>query len=428
MKYIQIKASTHAEALKQLRDTYGSEAIIFGDKEIPASENPKSSLKDRVLGKKHFLIEAAIKEKSTPNNNSIKTSEQSNSKYNNLEKLIIQTNNVANTIESSQKKNNIELKSESQNFLNEIQKHLPKSINLDLNKKDINNPTIKSDIEFIKDGMGSLNYKKPSSEDMSFLEMGKSELAYLSSELLIQDFSQKWVTAFIKQLHNTLSPNEIKNEMIVREKAFNLISSKIKNKNNFGKRCIALIGTTGVGKTTTIAKIAAQLKIEKNKSVALVTMDNYRIAATEQLKVYANILDVPIYICKDQNQLKNICLEEYADYILIDTAGVSHRNEDIMNRQKNCLDILDRDVEKHLVLSATSKVADVKNIVESFNKMKFERIIISKIDETHTYGHLVELAEIWDKDFSFFCTGQNVPEDYMEANSNFLTNKILKLK
>ena len=188
---------------------------------------------------------------------------------------------------------------------------------------------------------------------------------------------------------------------------------------------IFFIGPTGVGKTTTIAKIASKYKVEYNQKVAFVTADTYRIAATEQLRVYANILDAPMSIVYSVEDINEV-IEEYEDYdlIFVDTAGFSHKNEQQKNDTKRLLEGVREDLNKevYLVLSATTKYNDLLDIVDIYNGMTKYNLIFTKLDETSAYGNLLNIKLYADADLSYVTIGQNVPDD-IEV---FDTQKIVK--
>ena len=174
------------------------------------------------------------------------------------------------------------------------------------------------------------------------------------------------------------------------------------------------IGPTGVGKTTTIAKVASRFKVEKGKKVALLTADTYRIAAADQLRTYANILDTPIKVIYSPDEL-NDTLKEWKEYdlVLVDTAGLSHKNEEQRSDLKNLISGVSEEYEKeiYLVLSATTKYRDLKEIVDSYQENFKFKLIFTKLDETSCYGNILNMKLYTGADLSYVTYGQNVPED-----------------
>jgi len=189
---------------------------------------------------------------------------------------------------------------------------------------------------------------------------------------------------------------------------------------------IFFIGPTGVGKTTTIAKIASKYKVEYNRKVAFITADTYRIAATEQLRVYADILDAPMSIVYSVDEI-NEAIEKYMDYdlIFVDTAGFSHKNEQQRSDMKKLLEGVNEELRKevYLVLSATTKYHDLMDIVDVYREISNYKLIFTKLDETSSYGNLLNIKLYADADLSYVTNGQNVPDD-IEV---FDTQKIVKL-
>lgn len=176
-------------------------------------------------------------------------------------------------------------------------------------------------------------------------------------------------------------------------------------------RVVALIGPTGVGKTTTIAKLAARSAIKDKARVAMITIDTYRIAAVEQLKVYAKIIGVPVEVVQTPEELTKALKKHKAmDRVFIDTIGQSQKDMEQMQELKGFFNHRD-DVRVNLVLSATTKNKDMLSIIENFGQVPFDAVIFSKIDESGDYGTLYN-GLLWTKrPLAWLTTGQNVPDD-----------------
>ncbi len=190
------------------------------------------------------------------------------------------------------------------------------------------------------------------------------------------------------------------------------------------KQIIAFVGPTGVGKTTTIAKLSANYYLGEQKKVALISVDNYRIGAQEQLKTYASLIGIPFALANDKDELKKY-LKMFADYdlIFIDTTG-RKPDKDSLLRDAEFLDI--KGVEKLLVLSATTKSIDLLKIMELYKILNPTSIIFTKMDETFNYGNVFNTIINSKKSLSFWTTGQKVPEDIEIASSQKLTNLLLR--
>ena len=180
------------------------------------------------------------------------------------------------------------------------------------------------------------------------------------------------------------------------------------------QRVIFFIGPTGVGKTTTIAKIASQLCVNHKRKVVLLTTDTYRIAAAEQLRTYASILDVPFRVIYTEDEMMT-AVKEYKDYdyILVDTAGHSQHNADQKESTAHFLRSIDDSVDKdvYLVVSATTKYRDLLAITDAYSEFTDYKLIFTKLDETTTLGNLFNLCMHTGASMSYITMGQNVPDD-----------------
>lgn len=186
-----------------------------------------------------------------------------------------------------------------------------------------------------------------------------------------------------------------------------------------GPKVIFFIGPTGVGKTTTIAKIASRFSVDKKKKIALLTADTYRIAAAEQLRTYANILEVPFRVVYTVEEVEQALLDFRSyDYIMVDTAGHSPNNESQKEDMKLFVHSVDDKAEKEvfLVLSATTKYRDLINITDSYSEITDYKLIFTKLDETMTLGNLLNIKLHTGASLSYVTCGQNVPDDIEKFN------------
>lgn len=198
-----------------------------------------------------------------------------------------------------------------------------------------------------------------------------------------------------------------------------------------GKTIIFFMGPTGVGKTTTIAKLASDFKLNKGKKIAMITADTYRIAAVEQLNTYAGILDVPVSVIFSPSELLE-AVENFKEYdmIFVDTAGRSHKNAEQLGELEEMLSNvensdLDINIEKYLVLSATTKYRDLINITEAYKEIKDFKLLFTKLDETNAYGNLLNIRHITGAPLSYITCGQNVPDDIEVADVQGLAKQLI---
>lgn len=203
--------------------------------------------------------------------------------------------------------------------------------------------------------------------------------------------------------------------------------SPVKLKEN-GTQVVAFIGPTGVGKTTTIAKLAAIFALFEERKVALVTADTYRIAAVEQLKTYAKIIGIPIEVVFTPQEVRR-AIEKHldAELILIDTAGRSHYDNMKMSELKSYIEASSPD-EVHLVLSLNTKYRDLEEIVKRFGCVPLHKMVLTKLDETATFGNILNLVKDFSIPISYITNGQDVPKDIETADPIKLSEIILRLK
>ncbi len=194
------------------------------------------------------------------------------------------------------------------------------------------------------------------------------------------------------------------------------------------QRVVALVGPTGVGKTTTTAKLAAMYAMNKGASVALITTDNFRVGAVEQLKTYSRIMDLPLDVVSSAEEMQ-AALAKHADkdLVIIDTAGRSPKDQDKL-AELNKIFIADASIEVHLCLSATTKDQELMDIVKRFSMLPISRLLFTKLDETESLGCIVNTHIATGMPLSYFTNGQMVPEDISMASARKLANLVLKAK
>ena len=191
-------------------------------------------------------------------------------------------------------------------------------------------------------------------------------------------------------------------------------------------RIIALVGPTGVGKTTTTAKLAAMYALNKGNKVALITMDIFRVGAVEQLKTYSRIMGIPLEVASTPKELEK-AVEKHSscDLIVIDTAGRSHKDKEKLDEMKNFLE--DKiPMEVYLCLSATTKDRELEEILKRFKIFQISKVVFTKIDECESFGNMVNLLMKDNLQIAYFTTGQRVPEDIEIATPAKLADMIFR--
>lgn len=194
------------------------------------------------------------------------------------------------------------------------------------------------------------------------------------------------------------------------------------------RKVVALIGPTGVGKTTTLAKLAANLRLREGVKVGLITVDTYRIAAVEQLKTYAELIDLPMKVVTSPQEMQT-ALDglRHVDLVLIDTAGRSPRDDLKIQELKDCLDAARAD-EVHLVLSAAAGMSSLETVASHFKPVGVNSLILTKLDEATAAGQLLSVARHLRTPVSYLTTGQNVPDDIEPAHATRMARLILGIE
>lgn len=296
---------------------------------------------------------------------------------------------------------------------------LPKDKEPDL-VKELREIKTKMESILISEGKGkSPTYKYPGKSGELYIRLLQNEVDEELSETLIKRVIAESPGGFIED--EDYMEGKLKSHIINMIKISGPIQLIEGN-----PKIICLVGPTGIGKTTTLAKLAADFAFEKHKKVAIITVDTYRIAAVEQLKAYADILNLPLEVVFTPSEFKG-AIDKYSDndLILIDTAGRSQRNSMQLVELKSFIDAAGYRLEIYLLLSATTKDKELIDIVDNFKKVSFHKLIFTKLDETVTFGPILNLSTQIPQGISYVTTGQNVPEDIEEANAHKLAKLII---
>jgi flagellar biosynthesis protein FlhF len=236
----------------------------------------------------------------------------------------------------------------------------------------------------------------------------------------------------IRRVRRQLTPGQLTDAALVRDRLLSAIQGLIHTGGPIrlepGRtRVVALIGPTGVGKTTTIAKLAAEFTLRQHARVALVSIDTYRIGAPEQLRIYADILNVPLRVCLSPEDLR-ATLNDLAgkhDLILVDTAGRSQHDAMKLHELKRYLAAAQPD-ETHLVVSTVAHYQNILSVIERFSVFHFDKLILSKLDEAVNFGIVLSVIAKVDKRLSYITTGQDVPDDIEVGQAERLAQLIVK--
>jgi flagellar biosynthesis protein FlhF len=282
---------------------------------------------------------------------------------------------------------------------------------------------VKERLDRLMDESGTVSGKSAS------LQSQYEELAAYEKILARNDIDEQKCREILDSIKRSLSAEDLKDKVKIDKSFKELLKSRIvvtgPIKPGSRRKIIMFVGPTGVGKTTSLAKLGAIFSLREEKRVAFVTIDTYRIAATEQLKKYADIMKIPVHVVNDQREFKSIMDKEKADIILIDTSGRSYRNAMKISEIKSYADSLDCEFEKILCVSASTKKADLESIFNSFGKLDFTSVMVTKADETNYIGNIIDIADTHSKPISYITNGQEVPNDIIAADAEKLADMMI---
>ncbi len=247
--------------------------------------------------------------------------------------------------------------------------------------------------------------------------------------LRCNDFDSEESITIINEVKNTMSKEDQRDRYKIEKSLKDLLKTRVVTTGPFKtgnkKKIIMFMGPTGVGKTTTMAKLGAIYSLREGRSVVFITLDNYRIAATEQLKKYAEIMNIPVHAVNNQKEFKETIARDKAEIIMVDTSGRSHRNEMKISEIKSFAETVEYDFEKVLCVSANTKKRDLNDIFRSFDVMHFSNVIITKVDETSYIGNVIDIADKYNKPISYYTNGQEVPNDIVVADADKIVDMIV---
>ena len=251
------------------------------------------------------------------------------------------------------------------------------------------------------------------------------------NQLISNEVDEKFANQIITEVESSLKKDASMDNIlasIYQKIVLKLGQPRTIELNGKTPKFVFFIGPTGVGKTTTIAKIASKFRVNDKLKVAFLTADTYRIAAVEQLRTYANILGIPLTVIYSEDEMRN-AKEEYSEFdlVFVDTAGRSHRNKeqrDDIESLINTIPVEERDI--FLVLSATTKYKDLVKITEAYSEILNYRLIFTKLDETSSIGNLFNIRMLTEAPLSYSTFGQNVPDDISRVDAQSIAKQLLR--
>lgn len=255
-------------------------------------------------------------------------------------------------------------------------------------------------------------------------------LQLIYNQLSSNEVDEKYINQLIAEIEPTLKKDaSVENILsgIYQKIVLKLGKTEVLGLSHGKARFVFFIGPTGVGKTTTIAKLASKLKLDRKMNVALLTADTYRIAAVEQLHTYADILGIPIKVVYSDTELKD-AYNEMKDYdiVLVDTAGRSHRDKQQRDDIEKLIGAIpEEEREVFLVLSVTTKYRDLIKITEAYSEIANYRLIFTKLDETDTLGNIFNVKLLTGAPLSYATFGQKVPNDISRIDAQTIAKQLL---
>lgn len=377
MKVKKFYGNDNHDVVAKVRDELGSNAVILHQRKV----RPKGLL--GIFKRPIVEVVAAIEDMSLPT-----------VKLNTLNMAKIQELDLRERVALKSKKN----------------KSLEKEIN-----------EIKSILNTVVGQIEGVNMSKPQND------LDDIKDSYIYNMLRENEVDEDLISNLLKNCAEDIKQLQFNDKETIKDFLGQIIPPNISNNDiDLNSKIIFFIGPTGVGKTTTIAKLAANYNLEKGLNVGLISADTYRIAAVEQLKVYSDILNIPLEVIYSPDEIHDAisCLDN-RDIIMVDTAGRSHKNHEHIKELELLLDEV-KNKGVYLVISSTTKNSDLKDILNTYAFLKDYKIIFTKLDEVSTYGSILNIAMTEPESLSYITTGQSVPDDIEVVTSNKILDMLLK--
>jgi len=424
MDFVKIRGRDIQDCFMQMKMKYGPEAHVYEQRIVTEG----GVFGSKLLAKKYVEIEIGVPEQQT-------SKDRVERKLEDLKELLRQKTNDESRVRKKSlndikpllnREKDREKEREKRNFQIE-EDFLPEDRNEEVEFTPISKKYSRELGISMKDELLYKENPQKPGNDSIYLKRVREKLI---KEGLTPDYTDELISKADKHL----SYIDKAKSSIVNEKIAEILEDRISVDSDLfsgtgrGKRKIVfLIGPTGSGKTTTIAKLAAKYFLHMGRMVSLYTTDNYRIAAIEQLKRYADTMEIPFFAVKDSLKFKEKLSRDGSELILIDTAGYNHKNPDFLLKMQSYHDAFsDRDsVENILVVPSVMSSSNMKSVMDAYENVGYKRIILSKMDEADYISSALELADTHGKSFAYFSIGQEVPFDMIPASKKIFADLIL---
>lgn len=412
----KFQAETETEAILKAKEELGGNAVVMNIKTI----KPRGLMK---LFRKSYVEVTAAQDEEKDAKSSVNIQSILDAKEGKREEKQGDLFSISNTSAGKQKE-----MIEENPILKELEKREAQKRKTDSLEEKLSDIQQLLQEKLVSDDQKEIQEIQKQQEAESEIEM-YTKLVY--NKLLEQEVDEKYANQIVDEIDRNVKKDaglDYILSTVYQKMILKLGESRTITLDQKQPKVVFFIGPTGVGKTTTIAKIASKFTLEDKKKVAMLTADTYRIAATEQLHTYADILNVPFKVIYAPEEIEK-AVEEYSEYdlILVDTAGHSHQNEQQLSDIKKLLDSVKDEEQKeiYLVLSATTKYRDLLSIADSYREIVGYKLIFTKLDETTCVGSILNLKLYTDAELSYLTCGQNVPDDIEKLDAQRVVKQLL---
>lgn len=425
MRYVKITAENYNKALAELRLKYGEDAIPISHKYIKQG----GLFNSRLFSKDLCELTAGINEKKyskpaavRPGVNLVADADNTKSILSRQsEEVVPPKDSYSATLDLLRRVQEKKTSSPEQ----PVRQEQTRKITEEALQESVSQNNIEKDLIELKNAVSKLaEMKIPDT-----IQTVEDELTPYRDILAGNDFTEEEAWKILREVKNSLSRDDLKDKYKIEKNLKDILKSRIvvsgPVKIGHKKKVVIFAGPTGVGKTTSLAKLGALLALKEQKKVAFITIDTYRIAATEQLKKYAEIMKIPIYVVSDQKEFRNVIEKEKAEVLLVDTSGRSHKNSLKISELKSYSEQVDVELEKILCVSAATKKRDLMDILKAYEPLEVDNILITKVDETSYVGNIIDAADKYNKPISYVANGQEVPNDLFVANGEKLLDMMI---